>query len=268
MSETLKKLEAIGAQKIYEDTHIPIEHITAILDEDYSGLTRIQYQGFISILEREYNVDLSDAKVAALEYFNVNVTTEPIADDAIFTVSTKSKNLKILYIAFTFIAFFIAFFYFSSGSDEEVLPEYNETTQESVVQKPIEDGNRSNIATDLNESIVEKNSTVGTTQVLQVQKPQIIALEPIKILPRSRVWLGYIDVETNKKKQKTFVDEFDLDGNGEWLMIFGHGYVTVVVNGEEHKFSDKNTLRLHYKDAILEQITAEEFKRLNRGRKW
>jgi len=271
MSETLKKLEAIGAQKIYEDTHIPIEQISAILHEDYSSLTRVQYQGFISILEREYGVDLSESKAAALEYFNDNVTTAPISDDTIFTVSTKPKNLKILYIAFIIIVFLIAFFYFSSSSKENVSPEYNELMQESVVQQPMEDENLSDIVTDLNESnesIVEENATLLGEQKLEVQKLEPIVLEPIEILPHSKVWLGYIDVATNKKQQKTFSDEFDLDGNAEWLMIFGHGYVSIVINGKEHKFSDKNTLRLHYKNGLLEQITANEFRRLNRGRKW
>lgn len=268
MSETLKKLEAIGAQKIHEDTHIPIEHITAILHEDYSGLTRVQYQGFISILEREYSVDLSDVKAPALEYFNENITTAAIADDTIFSVPTKPKNLKILYIAFILIIFLIALFYFSSSSEEKVIPEDNISLQESIVQKPMEDKNLSDVIVDLNESMVEENSTVQAAQKLEVQKPAPVVLEPIEILPRSRVWLGYIDVATNKKHQKTFSDELDLDGNSEWLMIFGHGYVSVVIAGKEHKFSEKNTLRLHYKDGLLEKITADKFRKLNRGSKW
>lgn len=82
------------------------------------------------------------------------------------------------------------------------------------------------------------------------------------------MWVGYTNVVTNKKEQKTFSNELDLDGNSEWLMIFGHGYVSVIAHGKEHKFSDKNVLRLHYKDGSLEKISADEFKRLNRGHKW
>ena len=268
MSEKLKKLKNIGSQKIYEDTHIPIDYIEAILHEDYTSLTRVQYQGFISILEREYGVDLSDEKVRALEYFNDASIPTPLANDTIFHVPTKSKNLKILYIAFIVIVFFIALFYFGNSSEEKVVPQPSAILQESVVKEPIIDDNISAIVVDKNESIIEDNVTVKDEKELKVQKPEVVALEPLKILPRSRVWLGYTNVVTNKKEQKTFSNELDLDGNSEWLMIFGHGYVSVIAHGKEHKFSDKNVLRLHYKDGSLEKISADEFKRLNRGHKW
>lgn len=268
MSEALKKLEDLGVEKIYEDTHIPVEHIRAILHKDYSGLTRIQYQGFISILEREYGIDLSDLKADALEFFSHNTTIEPIADDTIFTAGNKHKNLKILYIILILILFAVAFFYLGNTQKKSDLGEYNQTLQENIAQNPIKEENLSSLASDVNQSNKELNATVAKTQQTQVNKPETMVFDPIEIVPHSKVWLGYINVETHKKHQKTFADEFDLDGNSEWIMLFGHGYVSIIVNGKEHKFSEKNRLRLHYKNGHLEQIGVDEFKELNRGSQW
>jgi len=38
MSEALDRLKKLGAQKIYEDTHIPINQVQAILYENFDGM--------------------------------------------------------------------------------------------------------------------------------------------------------------------------------------------------------------------------------------
>jgi glyoxylase-like metal-dependent hydrolase (beta-lactamase superfamily II) len=115
---------------------------------------------------------------------------------------------------------------------------------------------------------VSKSVAQEHNRVKEKPLEQMVPSQPLEILPRSRVWLGYIDVATNKKYQKTFSDALDLDADKEWLLLFGHGYVDLIVNGEKIHFSEKNNLRLHYKDGMLEKISLAEFKKINRGRKW
>jgi len=266
MSDALKKLKDLGAQKIYEDTHIPVGHVQAILDENYDGLTRIQFLGFLSILERDYDIDLSQERAAAIAYYDEKSSEESLADDGIFVVPTRAKNFTPLYIIIA-TGIFLAALYYTLDIADQTNIEYNNTTQtqpESTAKTVVVDVNSSSmpVVQVSEEKPQEENTTVKTEAVVPLKA------EPLEILPRSRVWLGYIDVATNKKYQKTFSDELDLDGDKEWLLIFGHGYVDVIANGEKVHFSDKNTLRLHYKDGMLEKISVEEFKRLNRGRKW
>ncbi|MEO1938872.1 MAG: hypothetical protein ABGW85_09610, partial [Sulfurimonas sp.] len=71
-----------------------------------------------------------------------------------------------------------------------------------------------------------------------------------------------------KKYQEIVKKELSLDPTKEWLLLFGHGYITVAVGDEKYKFSKKDTLRLHYKDGKVSEISQREFKRLNRGHKW
>jgi len=77
-----------------------------------------------------------------------------------------------------------------------------------------------------------------------------------------------VEVSSNRKYQKTVSDELSLDGMKEWIFVFGHSHVKLEVNDEDFTFESKGNLRLWYKDGELKQISSEEFKKLNRGRKW
>jgi hypothetical protein len=268
MSDALTKLKDLGAQKIYEDTHIPIGHVQAVLDEDYEALTRIQFLGFLSILERDYNIDLEDVRSRAIAYYEEQTSSQPLADDGIFVVPSRPKNFTLFYIILVIFIFLVALYY-----TVDVANQKNNENLAKVQHKtlPVKENNLTNE----NEELIS-TSDDNSTQLMQEQTDvndsnvsNVAAkLEPLEILPRSRVWLGYIDVATDKKYQKTFSDELDLDPTKEWIFIFGHGYVDVIANDKKIHFSDKKTLRLHYQNGQVDKITVDEFKQLNRGHKW
>ena len=270
MSDALEKLKSLGAQKIYEDTHIPVRHVQAILDENYEGFSRMQFLGFVSILERDYDLDLQEIKSHAIEYYDAQMATEPLADAGIFVTPSKQKNFTILYIVVAIFIFLVALYYTLGVADEanntNNIAVQTKIPPKQIVEKEVVPQTKEiPIVSEVNSTEQEQNLT---KQVEQKVVKTVEKSEPLEILPRSRVWLGYINVATNKKHQKTFSNELDLNASDEWLFIFGHGYIDVMVNGEKRHFSDKNTLRLHYKDGVLEKISTDEFKKLNRGRKW
>jgi len=265
MNEALDRLKDIGAQKIYEDTHIPAEHVQAMLYESFEGLTKVQFIGFLSILEREYGEDLSSVRARGLEYFDEkSIPDELITDDSIFIVSRRKKNLTIIYILLAVALFAIAI-YFTMKTATNTLSTHIQ--ENKIIQNIKNEG----IVADNN--VTETNATdENITQPAEVtkkvsQEPKAV-IKSFEIRARTKVWLGYIDVKTNKKYQKTFTGNFKLDPTKEWLMIFGHGYVDIVINGKVQKFNDKNTLRLLYKDGVIKKITTDEFKELNRGYTW
>jgi len=90
----------------------------------------------------------------------------------------------------------------------------------------------------------------------------------LKIVPKNKVWAGYIEIETNKKHQKIFTEEFAIDTTKNWILLFGAGTVKLEVNGELKTFVSKRNIRLKYLDGELTKITVEEFKSLNKGNKW
>ncbi len=266
-NDGLQKLKDIGAQKIYEDTHIPVGHIQAILHVSFDGLNKIQFIGFISILQREYNIDLSELKNAGIAYYNEKNPIETTTEDGIFIAPKKQKNFTLLYILLGMVALLAALYYtveYTDNNSQNTPPKENSSTADE------KKSTNEILSVDTNASQKDENKTLkdkNTTQEVAVKKEKAIE-KSFKIIARSKVWMGYIDVATNRKYQKTFTGEFDLDPNKEWLLIFGHGYIDVVTDAEKKKFNSKKTLRLLYKDGAVKELTFEEFKRLNRGSAW
>ena len=56
------KLQELGSKAITAATHIPIAHVESILNKEFDTFQKPQFFGFLSILEREYKIDLSALK--------------------------------------------------------------------------------------------------------------------------------------------------------------------------------------------------------------
>lgn len=264
MSDTTQELQKFGAQKISEDTHIPINYIQSLLDEKFGNFTRVQFLGFISILEREYHIDLHDLKERALAFFKEH-EEEEIFDTGVFVTPSKSKNFAIFYIFIAIIIFLVALYY-TFGVAKNINERVN-AVDNSAIEKAAETIKEPLVKVESNVTN-ESNVTTTQTEPVVIKKRDKATVESLEIKPRSKVWLGYIDVATNERHQRTFIKPLELDPKKEWIMLFGHGYVDVNLNGKDIKFNTKKTLRLWYKNGILQEINADEFKQLNRGNKW
>ena len=284
MSEALERLKQIGSQKIANDTHIPVEHVQAILYESFEDLTKVQFIGFISILEREYKEDLGDVRERFINYFNeIDDSDQLLTNDTIFKAPEKKLNLKPFYL--TGIAFLLigALFYYTN-SKSKIIPKDKEVSQEvqKVEEHKLVTPNKEEQNTTMQESKLVVSSDVNESkpEVLPVVKPvpkvekkklveQPTAIkDSFEIIARKKVWLGYIDVKKHKKYQKIFLGKLSLDPQKEWLLYFGHGMIDLVVDGKKEKLSLKTRVRFHYKDGKVTPISLAEFKRLNRGKAW
>lgn len=283
MTEGLNELEDIGAQKIHEKTHIPIEHIQAILHNSFDGFTKVQFVGFINILEREYNRDLSVLKRVGLAYLD-----DKDSEKSLVISPSQNKSKTMFYISFLIIAVAVTYMYrcslFESESckneyeiDNRVIEKVKREIKEEVKPEKIED------KIDLN--VIEKNVTITseknetnllleTTDSLEINrtiediKPEVIIDKSLKILANKKVWLGYIDIDSYKKYQKTFSGEFDLDPEKNWLLVFGHSRIEILVNSNLEEFNSTSSKRFLYKNGLISNVSLEEFKRFNRGNRW
>lgn len=260
MSEELHKLQRIGAQKIYEKTHIPIQHIQEILQGNFSGLSRIQFLGFLSIIEREYSEDLSQHRAFGISYFD-EIDKEDSSSLSISPEEKKSK--KSLYLGVAILIFVVVLVLKYVVYTPEVQEKKVDNTLIENVQKNIEP--KIALLEEVNQT-QESNSSIKIP--LEQKEPEVKEVKSFKIITKSKVWFGYIDILTNKKRDKIFKGEFDLDPNKEWLLLFGHGYIDMYINGKIIKFSSRNNVRFEYKDGEIHAINKSEFKKLNRGRLW
>lgn len=288
MSDALKTLREIGAQTIHNDTHISKEYIQAIIHETFDGLQSIQFMGFVSILEREYKIDLNELREKGREHFKDEVEKLQ-KSEKVFVTTQQVKNYSKVYIALG-LALVLSFAYISSVMQEnqqaeipiieKVEPIQVVEKKEVPLEEPVVEEKKVEVL-EAPEEIVEVNTTkeIVTAVVPEVKKviepvvkevitPEVVEVKSLKILPKRKIWAGYINMKTHKKYQSVYRKEHSIDVKKDWLLLFGAGTAYLEINGEKKKFSSRQNMRFKYVDGVFTKISVTEFKRLNKGRKW
>lgn len=254
--EALEALKALGAQKVHEDTHISRKNIEAILNRSFEGIHRVQFAGFVSILEREYGLDLVALKEEFNAQWKASHATENSEDDVESERNSggKSGGNRGILLGIVLVAGALAFWYLG--------PELSsEPQQESEVTAPQ--------VQPAAEPEVQTPPTVAEEPVPEAPKSEEKALPPsLSIVPKTKLWMGFIDLETSARSQELTTEAVVLDTNRSWLMIFGHGHFKVVLGDETLDFSSDNRLRFIYENGLFREITRVEFKERNRGQNW
>jgi hypothetical protein len=270
MSEGLEKLLSIGIDKVQEQTHITKYHIDAVLNERFEDMSKVQFLGFISIFQREYGIELKDLKQRGLEFYNQKITT--ISEDStIFISKEKKQSTNFIYAAVVIILFLVILaisFINSSDSFEEIQVDAVDNTTIKTAQMKMQSYKKDIEVKVEDKNLTKKDENVTKENLTPIEKEIVKEQKIFQVKPNKKVWFGYIDLSTHKKYQKVLRDDFDLDPKKEWLLVFGHSGVKFDVDGKVLKFKTKYNLRLLYKDAKLTKISLDEFKKLNRGKKW
>jgi len=71
-------LEEYSTKTISQRTNIAEENIERLMHNDFAAIKRVKTLGFISILEREYKIDLSKLREDALSYYDQNSDDERV----------------------------------------------------------------------------------------------------------------------------------------------------------------------------------------------
>lgn len=240
------KLRDIGAQRIHEQTHIPKAQCEDLVEGYFKSMNRIQFLGFVSILEREYSFDLSSLKSAGMEYFS-GIQEVPTIESEVFITPKNTKSYTKYYVLAAIILFFVVISSIPSSS--------NNTSVHKIDNKKIE----------------EVTSKISTKEdFVEEKKPEKKVITEFKIIPETKLWVGYIDLNTGKKYQKTIDvnEELSLDPNGQWLLSLGHGYVDFSVNGELDTYKSYRSIRFLYEYGELKKLTRAEYLALNKGKEW
>lgn len=283
MSQELKKLKNLGAQKIHEDTHIAFAHVQSVIHESFEDLEKIQFIGFISILEREYSINLSSLKEKGLVYFSEKSEREH-PNTKIFVSPKKSKNFTWFYVSISILIFIFAVYYTTTQSAIEenenkidnsaienattkIIPKLEKYEQEEQTAVVVSEIHSEKKETPIIKK-VPKIEVVSKAEVTTKIKVTDEAKELI-ITPKSRVWIGYINKKTGKKRQTVTRNKIVLDASQTWLLSLGHTHVKIKIDDKNVKVHSSNkSMRFIYKNKILKSLTANEFKKLNKGRIW
>ena len=263
MSESLEKLRQVGAQKIHEQTHIALRFVQAILHESFDDMQKIQLMGFLRILEREYHVDLEDVRQKALEYFKeqeaqTEQQEEPYYKKELLGEDDQRKKLipllaLVVAVAIGFYLYFVLQQSPQSDTNDTLTPLKIDTNISQTI-----------------ETVKENNDTLEENLSLKEEPKQKEAVieKSFRIIPKTKVWVGYIDLSNNRKRQTITKNVLELNASKDYLLTFGHGYIDIEVNGKLFEFKKPKQIKFLYQNGELKEIDAKEFKRYNKGRMW
>ncbi len=109
-------IEENSLPTISKRTRIPLEYLEAIIEQDWSKMNKVQALGFISILEREYQADLSDFATDCRAYFSHIASEEEEEAPLIITPiesDTKKKIIQVSIIALLLLTAYEGWSYLS-----------------------------------------------------------------------------------------------------------------------------------------------------------
>ncbi len=280
--DAIEELKKIGLQKISDETHIYIENLKSLLNKDFSVLHKTKTFGFIQILEKKYNVDLSDLKKEYQLYLKENKPKE----EKITILPPKQPNYKniILYLLLTFaILVLISFYIIKNSTDQNSTTSDLNVVQNSAVLKETQK-NLDNLTKEISTTPIsqEQNITVDldtikNSSVLfdtdnnidQNISNQIQPLhQTLVIKPATSLWVGIIYLDNYQRKSYLTSKEIDLDPSRDQLILTGHSKFDILHNNELAFFSSEKKVRFLYQDGTLSEITQQEFKELNGGVEW
>ncbi len=297
--EGLNTLKELGSKTISSATHIPMAHVESLLNKEFERFQKAQFFGFISILEREYKVDLSGLK----QEFLFARAEEVITTETNFDIAeTGSKifenrkallnNKKVIYGAagaavVLLVVILFSFIDFSSPEEQKI--EINNTAIDQAKKNlNIEPVNVSNVEDMMHNNDVEsaeygqdlpetENSTSDDQPVqnagkIDKQEP-VSSTEPMmplyfRIVPKGKLWLGIIDAETYKRRVETITKPLVLDGKKNWLIMTGYGHLDLDCGDATKQYREDNKLLFLYENGICQVIDEKEFKARNKGRLW
>ncbi|WP_345976560.1 hypothetical protein [Sulfurimonas sp. HSL3-7] len=290
--DDFEKLQELGSKKIASATHIPVAHVEAILNKEFTLFAKAQFFGFLSILEREYKVDLSALKQ---EYLFARAQEE-MAHESSFEIPETAPKLfekkKVLYGASAVavvLVLILLFTFIDFSVPEEAKIEINNTAIDQAkknlnlepvhaanVDEPIKDNEVE--SAEFGQDVSESNATaVPDSQAQQVsaqlQQEPLNGPEPtvplyLRIVPHGKLWLGIIDAETHKRKVKIITEPLDLDGKKEWLIMTGYGYLDMECGDTTKKYRVNDKLLFLYESGVCHKIDEDEFKARNKGKLW
>ncbi len=278
MSEDFDKLKKIGAQKIYEKTHISVTNIDYIFNKSFDKIPKVQFRGFISILEREYKIDLQDVLA---EYELHRAKDEEIVEYIKIDTKEYGKFDKKMILSALLVTFVIGYLIISSlthsGSETTEVNNTEIETAKANLDKNVSlaDANETNTS-EVNSTgevnVTDTNVAVNVQKTPNLPQPTkaatMVKATKLQIIPSKTLWFDYIDQESSKEAQATISKNFDLNASKNYLIETGHAFLKIDLGSEIKEYNQNGKKYFKFENGELTEISRQDFKDLNKGKAW
>jgi len=276
--------EQYSIEVINKRTRISPISLRYIKNREFEKISRVKFLGFVRIIEKEFNIDLSEL----VEEYNEATKHRPEQThgyEEIKYEEPKKHNTFILFILSVMLFSLGAYLLYTNYNTEPVKEkELNSSTFISVNDKNSSEENnsqeslqktaapaasipaeqnttsvnksKSSEKQDSNTSAKEENETKKTAS--PASKETLIP-EKVEIIPNKKVWFKAYNLDTNKSIQYLTSSPKTLKG-GNWYIKFGHGEVSI-------RYGDK-TITPNSKQITRILLKNGEFKYLKKSNRY
>jgi len=104
----------------------------------------------------------------------------------------------------------------------------------------------------------------------QAAQEQAARAAGVTLIPRSKVWLGVVNLLTMKRRTSVSKKSitFKNPNGGKWIVATGHGRITFKMKDKEMKLNDGKKHFLLIQDGAVKEISHTAFQKLNRSKVW
>ena len=271
---TFEDLQALGIEKVHEQTHISRDKLELVMGKAYGEIGRVQFMGYISILEREYGINLNEIKEEYKAFYNDNVDMMTPKPSVILQATSNSKP-KWVVAGIGLIALLIVGGYILQGK-LTTAPQEDVMHLTTAAVEVVDQNSDANV-TDRNETNTSA-VTVAAPEVVPVPAPDLnksvkpaktlVSAKELSILPKYKVWYGIIDVASGEKTQGVTKDPISIDTAKNLLIVMGHGRVEIAYPDGKTQLDDRNTVYFASEQGAMKQIGHKEFLERNGGKGW
>lgn len=268
MKRGLEELKNLDKELVASRAHIIQSVLDDIINKRFDKINPVKAKGLIKILEREFDLDLSDW-VSEFEESQKDKKPQLTTIDKINVeaVSNNKKPISKAALALFVLAAALGGGYILYLQQNSVSSEANVSV--SSLQNEIKQTNEN---ASLNMSFnTNTNATVATPQTLPEQnttapkpKTEAIAKDVFYAEPSARVWVGikYLDNETNSWHENTTAEKIEFNASRKQVIAFGHSMVKVVAGEFTAAPKEGGKIRYLYENGKLTEIGEGEYNKL------
>ncbi len=262
-------LEENSVQSIHNKTKISIDVLNKIIAKDFTSFKKVQAFGFISILEREYGRRIDDLRDECEEYFAAN-TKEEIPFIAPNAIKKTSKPQWLIWLASFGILALTTYFLIQSRTQNDI-PVYKDDANLTILSN-----SKNNIETNaaMNTNMIKKDINI-TTPALSADSNTSLSRDnnatgsqQFKIIPKTRLWFGIMNLETKELKNSIISTAFDIDTAKQWLIATSKASFSLQTSQGFKEFADYKVHYFKVDNTGFEEITKEQFVALGGPKKW
>ncbi len=286
------KLEALiekeGINNVALRTNIPHSVLNHLRAGTFDKLSKLRVFGFLSIIEKEYKVELSELRDEAKAYYEENEKQEGVllaAEDQSAYGKGNADIYKWLMIGGAVLAIWFLISTLSKTAKDdnntEVLSELNESN-ETVAPTPVEENitvtptpvAENNITdtnlTDVN-ATMDANTSVADTNLTMSDSNGTVAGGSVMIKSDNAksLWKGFLNLDTKERFNRQGSDDYTLETKGQkWVFVTGNGEINVA-SATTSIVPKENRGKKHYfvvENGEVKEIDRKEFLKLTHGK--